>query len=759
MALPVDDLNAALEGAYTLTEVLGEGGMATVYLARDHKHGRDIALKVIKKERLGDEGNQRFQAEIRTTATLNHPGILPLFDSGTVDGHAFYVMPVVEGESLQARLDREGSLTPAESGRIAAAAARALAHAHARGVIHRDIKPSNILLHAGHTMIADFGISLVTGSESRLTRTGMSVGTPHYMSPERLDESGDPDGRSDQYALGCVLFEMIEGHPPFPKQSAPAVLAAHLTQAPPRVSGGSREAKALDHVVQRALSKDPDARFTSMTEVAEAVEAAIAPTGAPGGGERRGLVVLPFTNMSGDPGDEYFSDGLTEEVIGDLSRVRGLRVISRTSAMQYKRSTLRLPEIAQELGVRYALEGGVRKAGQRLRVTAQLIDTDSEEHLWSDKYDGVMDDIFDIQDQVSASITEALAIVLTPEEKKAIQDRRLPDAEALELYMKAQHAVISFDAERMREGIASFERLLDEHGDHLQLLKGLAYLHWNMANSGASTDPIHPERVVEYAGRLQKLEGGRVWAQAYLGLLEIFSDPQGGVLKLLDALDAGLSREPELLWWAGAILAMMGLGDLSEPYLAELEALDPKGDHALFGRWMLAAYRGRWSDASRAADALPEHMATSGLKPTLQGWTLGCSGEVDRAIIRMEKTEWTQIEGGWGFMGRTFLVAYRGDRPLPEPSEEQREAIWRDCAYAATIADAYAFAGEREEALRWLGRAVDIGFCNAPFLADLNEHLTGLRNDPEFQEIIEKARRGQARMRTLVEGRGTRPIR
>jgi serine/threonine-protein kinase len=280
-------LDAALAGRYKIERKLGEGGMASVYLAEDVKHERMVAVKVVRPGTMSSEGLGRFRAEIRTTATLNHPNILPLFDSGEVDGSLFYVMPVIAGESLRQRLDREGALSSLEAGRIATAAARALAYAHDQGVVHRDVKPSNLLLHVGETMVADFGISLVRGSDQRLTATGYSLGTPHYISPEQIEETRDPDGRSDQYSLGCVLFEMLEGHPPFPKRSAHAALAAHMTQSPPHLTGSGPQGAALDAIVRRALAKDPDARFPSMTAFAGAVEAALAPAPAPDGAPRR----------------------------------------------------------------------------------------------------------------------------------------------------------------------------------------------------------------------------------------------------------------------------------------------------------------------------------------------------------------------------------------------------------------------------------------------------------------------------------------
>jgi serine/threonine-protein kinase len=281
-------LNGALEGRYRIERELGAGGMATVWLAEDLRHDREVALKVVRPDRFDPDVLTRFRAEIRTTAQLNHPNILPLFDSGEVDGSLFYVMPLVAGESLKQRLEREGELSSLESGRIGVAAARALAYAHEHCVIHRDIKPANILLHLGQTLVADFGIALVTGADQRLTATGISVGTPHYMSPEQLDETLEPDGRSDQYSLGCVLFEMLEGQPPFPKHSAHATLVAHLTQPPPHLASSGREAAAFDDIVQRALAKDPDDRFPTMTAFADAIDRALAPAPAPDGSPRRG---------------------------------------------------------------------------------------------------------------------------------------------------------------------------------------------------------------------------------------------------------------------------------------------------------------------------------------------------------------------------------------------------------------------------------------------------------------------------------------
>jgi serine/threonine protein kinase len=741
-------LNAALEGRYRIERELGAGGMATVYLAEDLRHDREVAVKVVRPDRFDPDVLTRFRAEIRTTARLNHPNILPLFDSGEVDGSLFYVMPVVAGESLKQRLEREGELSSLESGRIAVAATRALAYAHEHGVIHRDIKPANLLLHLGQTLVADFGIALVTGADQRLTATGISVGTPHYMSPEQLDETLEPDGRTDQYSLGCVLFEMLEGQPPFPKHSAHATLVAHLTQAPPHLASSGREAAAFDDVVQRALAKDPDDRFPTMTAFADAIDRALAPAPAPDGSPRRGLVVLPFTNMSPDPDDAYFSDGLTEEVIADLSRIRGLRVISRTTAMQYRTTSLPLARIAAELNVRYALEGGVRKAGNRLRVSAQLIDTQSEEHLWADKYDGVIDDVFDIQDRVSSAIAKALSIVLTPEERQAIQDRRLPDAEALQLYMKAQHAVWSWSAGPLMEALTELERVLADRGDHIQLLRGVAYLRWQMVNAGISTDPIHLQRLDECVRRMEALEPGTPWAAAMTGIRRLFSDLEPSLLNLLEAYRGGVRDDSDVLGWLALGCAWVEHHEAADRFAAELDAIDPQGTWAVTTAHSLALYRGRFVEAAEIARKLPD----SWFKVILRGWSEAAAGNVQAALSALDETP--DGEGGnAGAMADVLRAAFedRVDHVVSAVASGALAASDSDFVFAMYLGDIYAINRDRPMALHWFRRALDMGCFMPDFLGRYNPFLAELRDEPEFQSIVKRARLGSIRVRAEID--------
>jgi serine/threonine-protein kinase len=446
---------------YTLDRELGRGGMAVVYLARDRKHDRPVAIKIMRPEIVAGLGAERFLLEIRILARLQHPHILALLDSGATDEQPprpFYVMPYVDGETLRQRLDREGPLPVPEALRLVRETGEALHYAHGEGLIHRDVKPENVLLSQGHALVADFGIARAAGvaAGDRLTRTGMSMGTPAYMSPEQAGGEREVDARTDQYSLACVLYELLAGQPPFTGLSAGAVLSRQLldpvpplTTLRPGVPGSVRRA------IERALAKVPADRFGNLMDFLTALEALEPPAAQP----KKAIVVLPFANLSPDPDNAYFADGLMEEVIADLSRVRALTVISRTSAVRLKGTDWDVRRIGRELNVRYVLEGSVRKAGSTLRITAQLIDAETDAHLWTEKYSGTVDDVFDLQERLSRQIVEALQITLSPPEDREIAERPIADIRAFEYYQRARQEFYRNTAEGM---VAA--RALAEHG-------------------------------------------------------------------------------------------------------------------------------------------------------------------------------------------------------------------------------------------------------------------------------------------------------
>jgi TolB-like protein/tetratricopeptide (TPR) repeat protein len=463
----------ALAGRYDVERELGAGGMATVYLARDRKHDRPVALKVLRPELSAALGAERFHAEIKVTARLTHPHILALYDSGEAAGMLYYVMPYVEGESLRDRLSREKRLPVEEALRIASAVSGALAYAHAHEVVHRDIKPENIMLQNGHALVADFGIARAVGAAGadRLTVTGLLLGTPLYMSPEQASGEVVIDGRSDVYSLACVLFEMLTGEAPFTGATMQAVIAKRFTQsAPSAIEKRGDVPKAIDQALRRALVRDPGERVASATQFTEMLAAAMMAAQAVASGGARGdrsgdaevpcIAVLPFTNMSADQEAEFFSDGITEEILNALAKLGGLRVIARTSSFAFKGKSVDVREIGKALGAGHILEGSVRKSGNKLRITAQLIEARSGHHLWSEKYDRDMSDIFAVQDEVTAAIRDELSKHLLGIGQVVTLATQSIDAETYEAFLRGRH-LLDQRAEGMRQGIQLLKQVVE----------------------------------------------------------------------------------------------------------------------------------------------------------------------------------------------------------------------------------------------------------------------------------------------------------
>jgi serine/threonine-protein kinase len=490
--------------------------MATVYLATDRKHERPVAVKVLHPELAAALGAERFLREIKLTGRLNHPHILPLLDSGEAGGFLFYVMPYVEGESLRDRLDREKQLPIDDALQISREVADALSYAHSHDVVHRDIKPENILLSAGHAVVADFGIAraITAAGGSRLTETGMAIGTPMYMSPEQAAGSKELDGRSDLYSLGCVLFEMLAGQPPFTGPTAESVIRQHMAVDPPAVTNLRPAVPAsVVAALARALAKTPADRFNPVAQFGEALgeggpgsggrgdrgTGGPKPTGLVGptvprslrpalfgvaavvvvGGAllvfrlgrgprapaapayaRTAIAVLPLENLSTEPAYAYFAPGLHDELLTQLSRVAALKVISRTSVAGYAHTTKPLREIARELGVGSVVEGSVQVVGGRLRVSVQLIDAATDEHLWAEHYDRRLDDAFAIQSDVAQRIVAAVGAALSGVELEGLAAAPTANAEAYRLYLQG----LEYASRGLRQGteiaLGLYERAL-----------------------------------------------------------------------------------------------------------------------------------------------------------------------------------------------------------------------------------------------------------------------------------------------------------
>src|SRR2546421_2897286 len=552
-------LKAALADRYAIDRELRHGGNATVHVAQDVTHGRAVAIKVLRPELAAALGAERFLREIEIAARLTHPHILPLHDSGEAKGFLYYVMPFVQGESLRDRLKREPQLPVEEAVRITREVGAALSHAHSQDVVHRDIKPENILVSGGEAVVADFGIAraIVAAGAEQLTDTGLAVGTPGYMSPEQATGAMQLDGRSDVYSLGCVLYEMLAGHPPFLGTTAQEILARHsLDAVPPLRTIRPELPEAVEHAVRKALAKSRADRFATATAFIEAltragapppfarraarpgvfVAAGVAPLGAgslllarrsatlssdePG----PSIAVLEFKNVGGDSANRPFSYGMSEELSTALGKVEGLRVLARSGVIRFRGKDVAPQEIGRQLHARYVLDGGVRIGGTRRRVSAQLIDVAKGNEIWSEEYDrDARDrDVFAVQDEITRAIVAALRVHLSGPASAALAKRSTESPEAHDLYLQGRYFFAKRDSTSLRKAQDYFERAIVKDPSYALAYAGLSDAYSHRAVFGyVPPHDIH-SKAKQAALRALALDSTLAEAHTSLGFIDLF---------------------------------------------------------------------------------------------------------------------------------------------------------------------------------------------------------------------------------------------
>ncbi len=729
-------LTAALADRYTLEGELGQGGMATVYLAHDIKHDRNVAIKVLHPDLGAVLGADRFLTEIRTTARLQHPHILPLLDSGEADGLLYYVMPLVAGETLRARILRERQLPIEDAIRIACEVSDALGHAHALGVIHRDIKPENIMLHDGHAMLADFGIAvqIQAVTAARLTQSGVVLGTPLYMSPEHAAGESSLDGRSDLYELACVLYEALAGEPPFHGATAESLVRQHLTIAAPPITNLRPAVPA--HVARAlacALAKNPADRFADIASFARAVRegdssarhrlgrpAVIAlaaaavvvvgvalaatlsrrtGTGANTGFDPRSIAVLAFDNVSSDSGADYFSDGLSDELRTALQRLPGLSVAARSSTLRFKGSRLGARAIGESLHVATVLEGSVRRNGATLRITPTLTSVATGYGVWSDRFDRTFSDVFALQEEVARGIVLKIAPQLLPERGQAIMRQGTADPEAYDLYLRGRHALGFRSGSEFEKAAAFFQEALTRDPMFARAHAGLADAYCIQANFGYRLSKDVCPKSTEEANRALALDSTLAEAHATLGFVHLFYDWDLGAAER--ELNRAIALDPT---YASAHLWLMHVNRIrhdNEKAIAHMRRAVALDSTPLMRSRLgvILSVAGRDAEAIAEFERLLRADSTYGDAQYQLGVAYLTAHDYTRALAWSRAHHFQDLEAlAYAGLGRASEARAIATQFAASPDARR---------WSLTLSYIYSAVGDRPAAMKWLGKAYD----------------------------------------------------
>ena len=774
MSQDLDRLEAALSGHYPIERELGRGGMATVYLAHDVKHARQVAIKVLHPDLAASIGADRFVREIEIAARLAHPHILPLFDSGEADGFLYYVMPYVDGESLHDRLQRTGPLPLAEVVRLTEQVASALSYAHEQGVIHRDIKPGNILLAGDQAIVADFGIAraVAAAGGTRITGTGLAIGTPAYMSPEQAFGSASIDTTTDVYALGCVVYEMLAGHPPFEGATPQALMGQHALETVPGLHLSDAGLTAsVERVVLRALAKEPGDRFQTAGGLAVALAGAITDEARAeevqrrtrrrwargaigvslvaalslGGWWIRGqfaarpielLAVLPASNMTRDPAQDYFVDGVHEALVTELQRA-GLSIIARQSVLQYRDTDKSIRQIAKELGVDALIQPAVGRSGDSVFVDISLYDGPSQLPLWTASFPARVEGVLGVYRDVSRRIAQEIGVVLSTQATARLGERPTIDPRAYEAILRGQFHLRQFTPQDFTLALQYFESTLAIDPDYAPAHVGVAAVWLYRSQAGITTRAESQPNVERHlrralaldpqlASALQLEAADLVWGQWKL-------DAGAEAFRRAIALDP---NNAQLRVFYGHVLMIQGKFEeaLQEGRLAV--QLDPLNAFVTGLYGTILSMTGHPEEAIVLLQDMFERNPGAGFGV---GALLGSLRQVERYAeeLEVERAQWAS-RGDQELVAALDSGLAAGGYPMAYKRAADALASRRagDRDHSMTIAAFYVIAGEEVLAMDWLDSAVAQHDQNAPYIGVFPVY-SSLHDHPRFWALAQ----------------------
>src|ERR1041385_4106027 len=762
-------LNAGARlGRYEIRSQLGTGGMGEVYLAQDTGLDRKVALKILPPDLAEDNDRMsRFVREAKSASALNHPNILTIHEIGEVDGLHFIATEYIEGETLKSRLERE-TLSLKSTLDIALQVASALDAAHRAGIVHRDIKPDNIMVRSdGIVKLLDFGLLKLTAAQTAevdsegqtklqvRTSAGVIMGTTAYMSPEQA-RGLEMDARTDIWSFGCVLYEMLANQQAFHGETMTDVLANIIHREPSSIVAHRRDTPAeLERIIAKTVRKNRDERYQSAKELFDdlqqlhtrlLVEAEILRSGE---GERvsqiqpspflSSIAVLPFTNLSAEKDNEYFSEGLTDEIIMNLSKLKMLKVISRGSSMRYVKEGKTHQQTANDLGVQYLLEGSVRRYGSDLRITAQLVDAFRDEYIWAETYRGTMSDIFDIQEKVAAEIAQALQLRLSPAEKQNLKRRPTENTGAYQLYLQGRFFWNKRSQEGLKTAIKYFEAAIERDPHYAVAWAGIADSYSLLGEFGnIPRKELYPKA---RAAVNKALEIDNRLAEVHTSLASILMLSEWDWANSEKEFKLALELNPNYATarhWYSQWLLNMGRLEESLEMISRAAELDPVSQAILKDKGLALYYNRQYDEALELATKTLELDPNYAAAHRLLSLAYQAKGMFDEALIEHEK--WAALTGNKVEAAVNLAQLYAVSGKFEE-ARRLIEGVERDRLLTDQMNRGLALVhlalGETDLAFKYLEESCE-RHEEALLSLKVDPKVDGLRSDPRFTELLKK---------------------